>query len=53
MSEDPGTAETDEPIHEDLAAPKRAAVHPRPAAFLRTASRRDGARARDGPAIAA
>ena len=53
MSEDSDTAETDEPIHEDPSAPKTAAVHPRPRAFLRSASRRDGARARDGPAIAA
>jgi hypothetical protein len=52
MSEDSGTAETDKPIHEDPSAPKSAAVHPRPAAFLRMASPRDGARARDGPAIA-
>jgi putative transposase len=51
MSEDP--AETDEPIHDDPSAPKSTAVHPRPRAFLRTASPRDGARARDRPAIAA
>jgi len=37
MSEDPGTAEADEPIHDDPSAPKSAAVHPRPRAFLRTA----------------
>jgi len=53
MSEDPGTAEADEPIHDDPSAPKSAAVHPRPRAFLRRASPREGARARDGPAIAA
>jgi hypothetical protein len=53
MSEDPGTAEADEPIHDDPSAPKSAAVHLRPRAFLRTASPRDGTRARDGPAIAA
>jgi len=50
MSEDPGT---DEPIHDDPSVPKSAAVHPRPPAFLRTASPRDGARAQGGPAIAA
>lgn len=27
MSEDPGTAETDEPIHEDHCAPESVAVH--------------------------
>ncbi len=53
MSEDPGTAETDEPIHDDPSAPKSAPVHPRPRAFLRSAYQRYGARARDGPAIAA
>jgi putative transposase len=53
MIEDPGTAETDEPIHDDPSAPKSAAVPPRPPAFLGTASPRDRARARDGPAIAA
>ena len=53
MSLDPGTAEADEPIHDDPSAPKSAALHPRPRASLRTASPRDGARARDGPAIAA
>jgi hypothetical protein len=53
MIEDPGTAETDEPIRDDPSAPKSTAVHPRPRAFLRSASQRDGARARDGPAIAA
>jgi hypothetical protein len=53
ISEDPDTAETDEPIHEDPSSPKVAVVHPRPRAFLRAASPRDGARARDGPAIAA
>jgi hypothetical protein len=52
MSEDPGTAETDEPVHDDPSAPKSTVVHPRPCAFLRAASPRDGARARDGPAIA-
>jgi hypothetical protein len=52
MSEDPRTAETDEPIHDDPSAP-RSAVHPGPRAFLKTASPRDGARARDGPAMAA
>jgi hypothetical protein len=35
MSEDPGTAETDEPIHDDPSGSKSAAVHPRPRAFLR------------------
>jgi len=53
ISEDPDTAETDEPIHEDPSSPKVAVVHPRPRAFLRAGSPRDGARARDGPAIAA
>ena len=53
MIEDPGTAETEEPIRDDPSAPKSTAVHPRPRAFLRTASPRDGARARDGPAMAA
>jgi putative transposase len=53
MSEDPGTAETDEPIHDDPSAPSSAAVQPRPRVPQRTASPRDGARARDGPAIAA
>jgi putative transposase len=52
MREDSDTAETDEPIHDDPFAPKTAAVHPRPRAFLRSASPRDGARARDGPDIA-
>src|SRR6266540_6304515 len=42
MSEDPGTAETDEPIRDDPSAPKSAAVHPRPSAFLGTTSPRDG-----------
>ena len=48
-----GTNETDEPIDVDPGAPKSAAVHPRPRALLRTASPREGPRARDGPAIAA
>jgi hypothetical protein len=51
MSEDP--AETDEPIRDDPSAPKSTDVHPRQRAFLRRASPCDGARARDGPAIAA
>jgi hypothetical protein len=53
MSEDPGTAGTDESIHDHHFAPRSAAVHPRPRALARTASSRDGARARDGPAMAA
>lgn len=53
MSDDTGTAETDDPINENHYAPESAAVHSRQRAFLRTASPHEGARARDGPAIAA
>jgi len=35
MSEDPGTAETDEPTHDHYSAPKSTAVHPQPPAFSR------------------
>jgi putative transposase len=51
MSEDPGTAGTDESIHDHHSAPKSAGA--RPPALLRTASSREEARARDGPAMAA
>jgi hypothetical protein len=53
MNEDPGTAETDEPVHDDPSAPKSTVMHPRPCAFLRAASPRDGPRARDGSAMSA
>jgi hypothetical protein len=52
-SEDHGTSDTDEPIHEDDSTRRSAAVHHRPRGFLSTASPRNGAHAHDGPAIAA